>query len=118
MKNHNRLPAGRPIPGTEVVSADAIAMLSRVNLGSVIKVIAALEALERHMLPKGINLSQLVRLADAPLHAPSFISSDAVDADRVRGNANIVADVLLDPVNENLLYALPAGGKKKITSGR
>lgn len=57
-----RTPTGDPIPGTQVNIVDAIAYLSGVNYGSVVKVLAALNAIARH--------------ADLPL--PDSLSYDVV----------------------------------------
>lgn len=40
----DRTPGGEPLPGTQIVLTDAVAYLSGVNYGSVVKVIAAINA--------------------------------------------------------------------------
>lgn len=57
-----RTPTGEPIPGTQVNLVDAIAYLSGVNYGSVVKVLAALNAAAEH----------------AQLPLPDFLSYDVV----------------------------------------
>lgn len=49
-----RSPEGECIPGTDVVLCDAIAYLSGVNYGSVVKVLASLQAISEHaQMPVG-----------------------------------------------------------------
>ncbi len=43
----DRTPGGELLPGTQIVLTDAVAYLSGVNYGSVVKVIAAIEAVAR-----------------------------------------------------------------------
>lgn len=68
-----RLPHGRAKiispDGRDVVSADAIALLSGVNFGSVEKVIAAVLAIQEF---SGTELNQLVNLTDVPLQRVSI----------------------------------------------
>lgn len=68
-----RLPHGRAKiispDGRDVVSADAIALLSGVNFGSVEKVIAAVLAIQEF---SGTELNQLVNLTDVPLQCVSI----------------------------------------------
>lgn len=69
----NRLPHGRAKiispDGRDVVAADAIALLSGVNFGSVEKVIAAILAIKEF---SGTELYQLVNLTDVPLQRVSI----------------------------------------------
>lgn len=68
-----RLPHGRARiitpDGRDVVAADAIALLSGVNFGSVEKVIAAIMAIEEF---SGTQLYLLVNLPDVPLQRVSI----------------------------------------------
>lgn len=87
-----RLPSGRVMQGTEATCADTIALLSGVNLGSVVKVLAALEAIKLTVpMPPAAKIE---RVLDIPLSAPRF---DGTEHQRVEGTKALVQRVCENP---------------------
>lgn len=88
----NRIDSGRPtinFKDRQVVSADAIALLSGVNFGSVEKMLAAIYALHRFT---GTDVEELVRLSDAPLHR--VVLDDYRDTVRAKNTLALVFAVV------------------------
>ena len=86
-----RLQEGRSIRNQDATAADTVALLSGVNLGSVVKVFAALEALAGHL---AIEADDLVHGENVPLSAPRF---DGTDAHRVDATRQLAERVASDP---------------------
>jgi hypothetical protein len=72
-----------------VVPADAISLLSGVNFGSVVKMLAALHALQEFT---GTDIETLVRLSDVPLERVQPERSE--DADRARATRGLIEDLV------------------------
>lgn len=72
---------GTPIPGTNINLTDAVAYLSGVNYGSVVKVFAAVNAL---LQSKGVPVPDLLRFDHVPTSPVSPYKEDAASRARVR----------------------------------
>lgn len=100
-----RLRQGRPIKFQEANAADTVALLSGVNLGSVVKVLAAVDALSKHL---NVSANDLVCHEDMPVVAPKF---DGTDANRVESTRKLAGEVAADPRLEYLREALHLGDR-------
>lgn len=61
-KHLKRVPHGRPIPGTDIVNSDVIALLSGVNYSSVEKVLAAIRIIQQET---GASFEDIVEFTSA-----------------------------------------------------
>lgn len=114
---HNRpkrIPQGRPMQGTDATAADAIALLSGVNYGSVVKVLAAIEAIKTGT---GLTVEQVVQFTDIPTEAVVF---DGSNNERIVATDKLVHDLVNNPALDWLEYALRHkyrhGVSKKVSS--
>lgn len=76
-----RTEAGVPIPGTDVNLTDAVAYLSGVNYGSVVKVFAALNAL---LQSEGVPVPAILHYSNVPTTPVTPYGTDAVSRARTR----------------------------------
>lgn len=103
MSNQKRIPSGRAMPNQpnrDAVATDAIALLSGVNFGSVVKVLAAIEAIRAHT---GIEPNDIVKFTDVPTEPVQFdgtfesrvTATDELVGSIVRGNKANFLDYVL-----------------------
>lgn len=100
MEYQKRIPQGRPLTGENFRSADAIALLAGVNLGSVVKVLAAIEAIRIHT---GARTDDIVRFSDIPTEPVRF---DGSCETRVVATDHAVAAIARNPAVSFLNYIL------------
>lgn len=86
-------PQGNPLPNQKATGADTIALLARVNLGSVAKVLTAIHVIAEHC---GIDPAEVVRLMDVPSKPPLFDGS-ARDDVRVGSTEQLCAEIAVNP---------------------
>ena len=91
MSNEKRVNDGRPIPGETVVAADAITLLSGITFGSVVKVLAAIEAVR---MTTGADIADIVNLANVPIERVVF---DGTKDARIRATDEFVNRVVRTP---------------------
>lgn len=100
MPRQKRIPCGRPMPETDVVAVDALALLSGVNYGSVVKVLAAIEAIKIHT---GQTADAIVQFTDAPTQPVHF---DGSDSERIEATDRFVHDLVNSDAVAFLEYVL------------
>jgi len=83
-------PSGNPLPTNTANAADTIALLAKVNLGSVHKVLAAIHAISVHL---DLNPREVVALADVPTEPPLF---DGSDAERCQSTIDLARAIAAD----------------------
>ncbi|CAG9165209.1 hypothetical protein LMG23992_00353 [Cupriavidus laharis] len=115
MFKRKRIPQGRPMPGSDATAADVIALLSGVNYGSVVKVLAAVEAIRTGT---GTPLEDIVTFMNIPTEAVVF---DGTNDARIIATDRLVHDLVNNPALDFLEYALRHkyrhGVSKKASSG-
>ena len=100
MPRQKRIPSGRPMPETDVVAVDAIALLAGVNYGSVVKVLAAIEAIKIHT---GQSADSIVAFTDSPTEPVHF---DGTDTARIDATDKFIHDLVNNSQVAFLDYAL------------
>jgi hypothetical protein len=114
MFRQKRIPHGRPMPDCDANATDVLALLSGVNFGSVVKVLAAIEAIKTHLK---IPVEDIVRFANIPTESVAF---DGKHADRIEATDRLVHDLVNDGNTDYLEYALRHryrhGAQKKVES--
>lgn len=100
--SNKRTPSGLPLlPNEPARGADIVALLSRVNIGSVVKVFTAIDAVATHL---NISRADVVDLLSAPTEAPLFDESDKT---RWMSTEELAARIAADPrvqEHKNVLY--------------
>ncbi|WP_224078069.1 hypothetical protein [Cupriavidus laharis] len=91
MWRQKRIPNGRPMDGTDVVAVDVIALLSGVNFGSVIKIIAAIEAMCIHLNKQP---EEVVRFKNASMEPVEF---DGHHEARIAATDDMIHEIVRNP---------------------
>lgn len=88
-----RTSKGRPIPGQTATAVDVVAALSKTNHAGVVKVFAALDALQKHL---GIctleDFLELIDITAAPIESARFDGSAAARVEATERLARAVAE--------------------------
>ncbi len=87
--------------GKPVVAADAVALLSRCNYGSVEKVLVALAVLQDYT---GLSLASLVKLSDIPLERVH--PERTTDKERAVNSVCLVRDIAQERYPHDIEYLL------------
>ena len=106
-----RLRQGRPIEGQEANAVDTVALLSGVNMSSVVKVFAALDALEIHL---GYQPRRLTAIMNMTTEVVRF---DGTDDHRIFATRRLCEHVAADPRVRYTDYILHLGDKFRVKTG-
>jgi hypothetical protein len=90
-----RTQKGRPIPMERATAVDVVARLSKTNHTAVVKVFAALDALQKHLGICSLEaMLELIDITAAPIEAARF---DGTDEERVESTERLASAVAHDP---------------------
>lgn len=119
MARHKRIEHGRPLdfkPAPAARAADALALLSGVNFSSVVKVLAAIEALKK----TGLTAEEIVKFQSIPLIPVDFdgVHLDGEHEARAEATDNLVSSIVKSGQANYLDYVLRlerrfSGGKRQ-----
>jgi hypothetical protein len=100
MNQRQRTPNGRLMRNSSAVAADVITLLSGVNFGSVVKVLAAIDVLATHL---GIDPADVVAFGSVPLERAQFEGNHEA---RVQATEALLREIIVCAQHDELEYVL------------